>query len=261
MRNNKVKERMKKIVLIIVGFMCLGLGAVGVFVPILPTTPFVLVAAACFAGSSEKIYKKLLGMKYFGAYIQNYRNKTGVERKIKIQSLIFLWLMLIISAVIFRKPTVWIILSSVGILVSAHIILIRSKSKECIKFYECPRCGKMIESIVDKSNKLCCCGKKMHEILPKLITKNEGLSVPKVSVKDDLLSVIWEKGAAFFIEGNFVSCVYLYNCDLLQKKYLKSGSEGACVKFAINKENPITLYFYCNGKLYNMSGKDIVFVS
>lgn len=116
---------MKKLVLIFIGFVFLTIGAIGIFFPVLPTTPFVLVSAACFASSDKKLHDWLKKAKYFGAYIENYENKTGVPRYVKIHSLIFLWVMLIISAVIVSKMNVTIILSCVGLLVSLHISLLK----------------------------------------------------------------------------------------------------------------------------------------
>lgn len=59
--------------------------------PVLPTTPFVLVAAACFTTSSPALYKRLLNSPSFGEFIRNYREKTGISKKTRIIALTFLW--------------------------------------------------------------------------------------------------------------------------------------------------------------------------
>lgn len=120
---------MKNILLIICGIIALGIGMVGVVVPVLPTTPFVLVSAACFGGSSKRLYNKLVSTKYFGDFILNYKNKTGIDKKVKIKAIMFLWTSLIISALIFRTPLVIGILLIVGIVVTAHILLIKTSNK------------------------------------------------------------------------------------------------------------------------------------
>lgn len=71
-------------VLLVVGFLSLGLGIVGAFLPLLPTTPFVLLAAACFAKSSPKFQAWLLSHKTFGPAIRNWREKGALSLKTKI---------------------------------------------------------------------------------------------------------------------------------------------------------------------------------
>ena len=76
----------------IIGMICLFLGAIGIVLPILPTTPFLLAAAACFCKSSSRMYKWLLNNRWFGEYIKNYREGRGLPMKTKISALIVLWL-------------------------------------------------------------------------------------------------------------------------------------------------------------------------
>lgn len=118
---------MKKVLLVGAGVLCMVLGIIGIVIPILPTTPFVLLAGICFASSSKKLYDKLMNSKYFGAYIKNYKEKCGIPKKVKIISLVFLWTALIVSSVIFRIYYVWIILAVVGVAVTIHILLIKTK--------------------------------------------------------------------------------------------------------------------------------------
>lgn len=115
---------LKSIFFISIGILALILGLVGTALPILPTTPFVLIAAACFGSSSPKLYQKLANTKYFGAFITNYKNHTGIPKKVKYQSIGFLWVTLGISALLFGTPLVWAILLTVGLAVTAHILLL-----------------------------------------------------------------------------------------------------------------------------------------
>lgn len=121
---------MKALLLRAVGFLCLAVGGVGLFVPILPTTPFVLIAAGCFAASSPKLYKWLLATRHFGPFIENYRSGTGVPRRVKRDALLFLWGTLCVSAIVFRRPLVWGILCLVGAGVTAHILLLKTRPEE-----------------------------------------------------------------------------------------------------------------------------------
>lgn len=73
------------------GSLALGLGLLGIFLPLLPTTPFMLIAAACYARSSQRLYQWLLGHKIFGSYIRNWREHRAITRRTKIAMLLLLW--------------------------------------------------------------------------------------------------------------------------------------------------------------------------
>ena len=118
---------MKKGLLIGAGFLLLALGAVGVFVPVLPTTPFVLLAAACFGSASPKLYRCLASTRFFGPFIENYKNKSGVPKRTKALALIFLWPLLILSMALTRKAWVIVILTLVGAAVTAHLLMIKTR--------------------------------------------------------------------------------------------------------------------------------------
>jgi len=117
----------KKLLFAVLGFGFLALGMVGIVLPVLPTTPFVLVSAACFSVSSKRLDDWLRRSRLFGPYIENYRTKQGISKWRKIAVLIFLWTGLIISAAIVRTPLIFIALGTVGIGVTIHILLIKTK--------------------------------------------------------------------------------------------------------------------------------------
>lgn len=123
----------KQKIKMILGYLFLGIGGLGIFLPILPTTPFVIMSAALFA-DNPKVYAKLENSPYFGEYIRSYREGTGVSNKTKAKSLVFLWFFLFLSMYFTGKVYVSILLSLVGIGVSAHIITLPSmNNKEDIK--------------------------------------------------------------------------------------------------------------------------------
>ncbi len=119
---------MRGILLTALGILCLGVGAVGALVPVLPTTPFVLLAAGCFGGSSPRLYGWLARTRYFGAFLENYKSGGGVPRQVKIRSLVFLWGMLILSVILTRSLHLGIFLTLVGTAVTAHILLLKTKT-------------------------------------------------------------------------------------------------------------------------------------
>ncbi|MBN1479693.1 YbaN family protein [candidate division KSB1 bacterium] len=88
----------KKWLLIAAGCLALGLGVLGIFLPLLPTTVFLLIAAACFARSSERLYQWLLNHRWFGPIIRNWREHKAISLRGKIFMLILLWLTLGCSA-------------------------------------------------------------------------------------------------------------------------------------------------------------------
>ncbi len=126
------KERKKsvKIFCLITGIFLTGLGIVGIILPILPTTPFLLLAAGCFAISSEKCYNWLLNNKILGMYIRNYKEGKGMPIKLKIFTISLLWITILIS-IFFFIDILWveILLLIIALIVSIHIILIRPKNK------------------------------------------------------------------------------------------------------------------------------------
>ena len=76
--------RPRRGLLVVGGTVAVGLGVVGIFVPLLPTPPFLLLAAACFVRSSDRLYRWLLGNRLFGEYIPRYREGSGVPLASKI---------------------------------------------------------------------------------------------------------------------------------------------------------------------------------
>lgn len=116
-----------KVLLIAVGFLMLALGAVGAFLPVLPTTPFVLAAAACFGSASPELYRKLAATRFFGPFIENYRTGAGVPKRTKTVALISLWALLILSMILSRKLWVTALLTLIGAGVTIHLLLIKTR--------------------------------------------------------------------------------------------------------------------------------------
>jgi len=117
----------KKILLLISGTLCVMLSIVGIFLPLIPTTPFLLLAAMCYARSSERLYNWLLTSRWFGEYIRNYREGKGIPLKQKIFTIILLWLS-IGYAVGFVIPLWWVKILLLGIATGVTTYLIRVKT-------------------------------------------------------------------------------------------------------------------------------------
>ncbi|HPB16324.1 MAG: YbaN family protein [Clostridia bacterium] len=113
--------KLKTVLLTALGFVFLGLGAIGLLLPVWPTTPFVLASVACFS-SAPRIKARIMKIPFFREHIENYEHRTGLSRKTVCYSMIWLWGMLILSMAIIR--TFWIItlLLIVGVAVTIHIL-------------------------------------------------------------------------------------------------------------------------------------------
>ena len=122
-----MRQKWVRILLILAGTLFVGLGILGIFVPVLPTTPFLLLAAACYARSSQRFYGWLLNNKWFGNYIRSYLERKGVPLKIKALTITLLWITIGLSvAFAVQGFIIRLILVLIAIGVSIHIICIRT---------------------------------------------------------------------------------------------------------------------------------------
>lgn len=115
-------NKFSKILLTILGSIFLCVGVIGIFIPLLPTTPFLLLSAACYIRGSKKLYLWLINHKYFGSYIKNYREKKGIPLKAKIISISMLWLTISFSAYTVNNLHITILLLVIAICVSIHML-------------------------------------------------------------------------------------------------------------------------------------------
>ena len=114
---------MKKIIYIIIGIVSVVLGVVGIFVPGLPTTPFLLLSSWLFYKSSRRLHDALHRSKWLGAYIRRYESRKGVSRLSKWISLLCMWTMISLSVFIFIENVhIKILIPILGIIGTICII-------------------------------------------------------------------------------------------------------------------------------------------
>jgi len=89
LNKRKITNKLSRLALILAGNFFVALGILGIFLPLLPTTPFLLLAAACYFKSSERFYNWLMSNKWLGNYFKNYREKKSIPLKVKALSLFF----------------------------------------------------------------------------------------------------------------------------------------------------------------------------
>jgi uncharacterized membrane protein YbaN (DUF454 family) len=122
-----ISNKLIRWVLITAGTIFLGLGILGIFLPILPTTPFLLLVAACYARSSKKFYNWLINNKWFGSYIKNYQEGKGVPLKVKVYTISLLWITILFSAFfIVRILWVKVLLILIAVGVTIHVLTIKT---------------------------------------------------------------------------------------------------------------------------------------
>jgi uncharacterized membrane protein YbaN (DUF454 family) len=120
---NITSQKVVRVLFFVAGSVSLALGSIGIVLPVLPTTPFLLLALACYCRSSKRMTKWVLTNKYFGSYIRRYKEGKGIPIKTKIIAIAILWITISYSAFFIVK--IWIvqlILFAIAIAVSIHII-------------------------------------------------------------------------------------------------------------------------------------------
>jgi uncharacterized membrane protein YbaN (DUF454 family) len=110
-----------------IGIISVGLGTAGVFLPLLPTTPFLLLAAACFIRSSDRLYQWLIHNRWFGSYIRNYQEHRALPLRAKVTALILLWATMTYS--VFFLVTIkalWVFLLLIATLVTVYLLRLKT---------------------------------------------------------------------------------------------------------------------------------------
>ena len=110
------------------GFILVIIGVIGIFLPILPTTIFLILASACFIRSSPQANEWLRNHKILGMYIKNYQDKSGLTLKSKMINIILLWVMISTSAFLFTE--LWyvrLLLFLIAAGVTIHLLMVKTK--------------------------------------------------------------------------------------------------------------------------------------
>ena len=127
----KKLNSVQRFLLMVAGSLALGLGLLGIPLPLLPTTPFLLLSAYCYARSSERFYYWLINHRYLGEHIRNYRDHRGTTAQVKKGSIALLWITISISA-IFAVTLTWVrlLLLAIAIGVTIHISSLKTLPKK-----------------------------------------------------------------------------------------------------------------------------------
>ena len=122
---------LKKWLLISLGFISLILGIVCILVPVLPTTPFLLLSAWSFLRGSQRLHDWLLNHPWFGEYIRNFQEYKAIPLKTKISAVLMLWVTILFSILMIVKSTIIrLVLIGIAIVVTIHILHYKTLQKE-----------------------------------------------------------------------------------------------------------------------------------
>jgi len=120
-----MSNRLQRWLLILAGSLCVAIGTIGVFVPVLPTTPFLLLAAACYARGSRRLYGSLLNNRSVGSYLRGYLEGRGMTRRSKVWTLSLLWVGITLAAALATDSLmVRMLLAAVLVGVTIHILTV-----------------------------------------------------------------------------------------------------------------------------------------
>lgn len=119
--------KLKRRLFVIAGTIALVIGLVGIILPVLPTTPFLLLAAICYMRGSQRLYDALLRNRFVGNYVRNYLGGRGMSLRHKIWTISLLWIAILSTVFLVTESLmIRIILAVVLIGVTVHILLIRT---------------------------------------------------------------------------------------------------------------------------------------
>ncbi|MHC1681260.1 MAG: YbaN family protein [Methanomassiliicoccales archaeon] len=124
------KSKLARWSLITAGTLSLVLGLFGIFVPVLPTTPFLLLAAACYARGSQRFYCWLINNRLFGTYIRSYQEGRGLPLRVRAFTIIMLWLTIGSTVVLFiDEGWLKVLLLAIAMVVTVHVASLRPKER------------------------------------------------------------------------------------------------------------------------------------
>ena len=116
-----------KYLFILLGTLSMIVGIIGIFLPVLPTTPLLLLTAWCYYRGSDRLYEWLMSHPYLGRHIKNFRENKIIPRKVKAYTLALLWASLLFCACILHPIWLKCLMMAIAVGVTWHILSYRSE--------------------------------------------------------------------------------------------------------------------------------------
>jgi uncharacterized membrane protein YbaN (DUF454 family) len=117
-----INNQFLRITILSIGFLATGLGVLGIFIPVLPTVPLLLLAAACFARSSERFHQWLLNHNRLGPMIKNYTSGQGIPLRAKLTAIGMIWFVIPISAFIVHPLWLKYLLVIIAVSITLYLL-------------------------------------------------------------------------------------------------------------------------------------------
>ena len=122
-RRAVVNHRGLRLLLIAAGWVCTALGVLGIFLPLLPTVPLLLLAAGCFARGSERCYRWLLDHRHLGPMVRGYLDGQGIPRRARWTAIGLVWLTIPLTVAVANIPDwIKILLVGIGVGITAYLL-------------------------------------------------------------------------------------------------------------------------------------------
>ena len=123
-------SRLVRGLFVVGGAICVALGMAGLLLPVLPTTPFMLLAAYCFARASPRLHRRLLDSRSFGPMIREWQRHRALAWRTKLTAIVLMSATLAVSIVFFvRQPTLQLILALLGVALAVWLYRIPSRDR------------------------------------------------------------------------------------------------------------------------------------
>ncbi|RMU63477.1 hypothetical protein ALP25_01915 [Pseudomonas syringae pv. syringae] len=127
------RHKLVRYLLVAIGWLSVVLGVVGIFLPVLPTTPFLLLAAACFARSSPRFYDWLVNHPQLGPWIRDYLEGNGIPLKGKVYAIGLMSLSISLSCYLVPSPWARVFMLTSAVLVTIYILRQKTRTPGCCK--------------------------------------------------------------------------------------------------------------------------------
>ena len=116
----------RKILFNILGTLFVGLGVAGIVLPLLPATPFLLLASACYLRGSDRLYNWLMNHRILGSYLRNFREQRAMPKGVKIATIAILWVSVAFSMIAVDRTWVRIILGLTAVCTTIYVLRLRT---------------------------------------------------------------------------------------------------------------------------------------